>query len=64
MLDRALEEELPADIKVDVKGEGGRVIRVGMMTASLINYESSAVVESAGFLNWKLPSERKPESII
>jgi DNA mismatch repair protein MutS len=29
VLDRALEEELPADIKVDVKGEGGRVIRVG-----------------------------------
>jgi DNA mismatch repair protein MutS len=29
ILDRALEEELPAEIKVDVKGEGGRVIRVG-----------------------------------
>jgi len=29
LLERALEEELPADIKVDVKGEGGRVIRLG-----------------------------------
>ena len=29
VLDRALEEELPADIKVDVKGEGGRVIKAG-----------------------------------
>ena len=29
MLEDALEEELPADIKVDVKGEGGRVIRAG-----------------------------------
>ena len=29
VLDRALEEELPADIKVDVKGEGSRVIRTG-----------------------------------
>ena len=28
-MDRALEEELPADIKVDVKGEGSRVIRTG-----------------------------------
>ena len=27
LLDRALEEELPAAIKLDVKGEGGRVIR-------------------------------------
>ncbi len=27
LLDRALEEELPAEIKLDVKGEGGRVIR-------------------------------------
>lgn len=32
VLDRALEEELPAEIKVDVKGEGGRVIRVGYDT--------------------------------
>ncbi len=29
LLDRALEEELPAEIKLDVKGEGGRVIRAG-----------------------------------
>ena len=29
LLEKALEEELPADIKVDVKGEGGRVIRTG-----------------------------------
>ncbi|HAW98151.1 MAG TPA: DNA mismatch repair protein MutS [Opitutae bacterium] len=29
LLDRALEEELPPEIKVDVKGEGGRVIRAG-----------------------------------
>ena len=29
LLDRALEEELPPEIKVDVKGEGGRVIRSG-----------------------------------
>jgi DNA mismatch repair protein MutS len=29
ILNHALEEELPADIKVDVKGEGGRVIRAG-----------------------------------
>ena len=29
VLDSALEEELPADIKVDVKGEGGRVIKSG-----------------------------------
>ena len=29
VLNSALEEELPADIKVDVKGEGGRVIRAG-----------------------------------
>ena len=29
LLESALEEELPADIKVDVKGEGGRVIRLG-----------------------------------
>ncbi len=29
VLNQALEEELPAEIKVDVKGEGGRVIRTG-----------------------------------
>ena len=29
LLDRALEDELPPEIKVDVKGEGGRVIRSG-----------------------------------
>ena len=29
LLERALEEELPAEIKVDVKGQGGAVIRVG-----------------------------------
>ena len=29
VLDRALEEELPADIKVDVKADGARVIRAG-----------------------------------
>ena len=29
ILDRALEEELPADIKVDVKADGARVIRAG-----------------------------------
>ncbi len=29
LLNRALEEELPAEIKLDVKGEGGRVIRCG-----------------------------------
>jgi len=29
LLNRALEEELPAEIKLDVKGEGGRVIRSG-----------------------------------
>ena len=29
LLDRSLEEELPAEIKVDVKGQGGSVIRVG-----------------------------------
>ena len=29
LLENALEEELPTDIKVDVKGEGGRVIRLG-----------------------------------
>ena len=29
LLNRALEEELPAEIKLDVKGEGGRVIRAG-----------------------------------
>jgi len=29
LLERALEEELPAEIKLDVKGEGGRVIREG-----------------------------------
>ena len=29
LLNRSLEEELPAEIKLDVKGEGGRVIRAG-----------------------------------
>ena len=29
LLNQALEEELPAEIKLDVKGEGGRVIRAG-----------------------------------
>ena len=29
LLNRSLEEELPAEIKLDVKGEGGRVIRSG-----------------------------------
>lgn len=29
LLNSALEEELPPEIKVDVKGEGGRVIRIG-----------------------------------
>ena len=29
LLNRALEEELPAEIKLDVKGQGGRVIRSG-----------------------------------
>ena len=29
LLERALEEELPVEIKVDVKGQGGAVIRVG-----------------------------------
>jgi DNA mismatch repair protein MutS len=29
LLDRALEEELPPEIKVDVKGESGKVIKVG-----------------------------------
>ena len=29
LLNRALEDELPAEIKLDVKGEGGRVIRAG-----------------------------------
>ena len=28
-LDKSLEEELPAEIKLDVKGVGGRVIRIG-----------------------------------
>ncbi len=29
LLERALEEELPAEIKLDVKGDGGRVIKAG-----------------------------------
>ena len=29
VLNRALEEELPVEIKVDVKAEGARVIRAG-----------------------------------
>jgi DNA mismatch repair protein MutS len=29
LLDKSLEDELPAEIKLDVKGEGGRVIRQG-----------------------------------
>jgi len=29
LLEESLEEELPAEIKLDLKGEGGRVIRVG-----------------------------------
>ena len=36
LLNRALEDELPAEIKLDVKGEGGRVIRPDT-TMSLIN---------------------------
>ena len=35
LLEESLEEELPAEIKLDVKGEGGRVIRVGFNNGNL-----------------------------
>ena len=60
LLNRALEEELPAEIKLDVKGQGGRVIRSGY-NEEFDKLRDLAGGENDGFLNLRQTSESKRE---
>ena len=59
LLENALEEELPADIKVDVKGQGGAVIRKGY-DKNLIACEKWQLEKSAGLRNLRSVSVKAP----
>ena len=60
LLNRALEEELPAEIKPDVKGEGGRVIRAEY-NKEFDHLRDLAGGVRDGFLNLKQVSVKKLE---
>ena len=59
LLERALEEELPAEIKVDVKGQVGRLSASAMMR-NLINCAKWQRVERDGSLNSRVVKGIRP----